>query len=405
MQLMMKFVRALVTRSYFPLSFLLVVGLLFHRSVDQDIFIYSKGHVIFVLATALVLFLLLPWFFRKLESRFGTRTLFMASFPAIALLTLVYIVFHYAYYARRQYLFDPFLQNPKQTIDMGSVDNKALNILCLGGSTTEGYHIPEGANYPDVLERSLRSAYPDRKIEVYNAGRAWYTSRHSLINYVTYYRRIKPDIVIVMHAINDLCRSFVPPGRAIGEFKEDYSHFYGPASRGADPPTFESNLLERNGGHFNRTWFSIFRGIGKPVDYGIERYPSLHSFDYNMRTLAQSIKRDGAVCIIAEQPFYYHDDYKDWEYKDYNFFANLTAFKGEHASIKSRKLAMEHFNEAARRIASDENVMFVQTRKRMPADTAYFMDEIHHSVLGAKVFGEEVARSIIDSGLVPGIKK
>ena len=37
------------------------------------------------------------------------------------------------------------------------------------------------------------------------AGMDWYTTKHSLINYVTYYRDWQPDVVVVMHAINDLC--------------------------------------------------------------------------------------------------------------------------------------------------------------------------------------------------------
>lgn len=67
--------------------------------------------------------------------------------------------------------------------------------------------------------------------------------KHSLISYVTYYTHWRPDVVIVMHGINDLTRSFSPPYFAVGPYNEQWTHFCGPAIYGARPPTFEQHLL------------------------------------------------------------------------------------------------------------------------------------------------------------------
>ena len=44
----------------------------------------------------------------------------------------------------------------------------------------------------------------------------WYTTKHSLINYVTNLRDAELDLIVVMHAVNDLYRSFFPPDFTIG---------------------------------------------------------------------------------------------------------------------------------------------------------------------------------------------
>jgi hypothetical protein len=81
----------------------------------------------------------------------------------------------------------------------------------------------------------LRQQYPDVTIEVQNAGSAWYTTAHLLIDYQLLVRQFEPDLIIVFEAINDLYRSFSPPWWAVGEFRPDYSHYLGPYIRFLGP--------------------------------------------------------------------------------------------------------------------------------------------------------------------------
>ena len=57
---------------------------------------------------------------------------------------------------------------------------------------------------PTRVQARLRDADTARPVEVSNLGRQWYTSHHSLINYASNLRPLRPDVVVVMHAINDV---------------------------------------------------------------------------------------------------------------------------------------------------------------------------------------------------------
>lgn len=86
-----------------------------------------------------------------------------------------------------------------------------LRILCLGGSTTFGTScLSDSTTYPQQLERRLRAR--GLQVEVLNAGVPRYMSVDSWFN-LQRLARLKPDLVVVLHAINDITFS-----EELGEF-------------------------------------------------------------------------------------------------------------------------------------------------------------------------------------------
>jgi hypothetical protein len=111
-----------------------------------------------------------------------------------------------------------------QLSEPGSPD--AIRILTLGGSTTFGTRLERNQAYPAVLDRLLNARYPNAHFEIFNAGVPWHTSMHSLMRYVSLYATWKPDVVIVMHAFNDIFQT--SEGKLTsGAFRGDYGHFFG----------------------------------------------------------------------------------------------------------------------------------------------------------------------------------
>ena len=104
-------------------------------------------------------------------------------------------------------------------------------ILFLGGSTVYCMRTTWEKTHPRLLEKALRERRPDLDLELQNCGLDWYTTEHSLINWLFRLRDFKPDIVILFHGINDLCRSFSPKTLAYGPPRRDYAHFFGPVAR------------------------------------------------------------------------------------------------------------------------------------------------------------------------------
>jgi lysophospholipase L1-like esterase len=78
-----------------------------------------------------------------------------------------------------------------------------LSIAFLGGSTTECTYVNEDLRFPYLAGR-LIEAQTHLKVNAYNAGRSGNNSLHSLNILLNKVVNLQPDIVIMMHNINDL---------------------------------------------------------------------------------------------------------------------------------------------------------------------------------------------------------
>ena len=85
----------------------------------------------------------------------------------------------------------------------GLHDNPDLKIVFLGGSTTECFFIDENRRFPflvgQIIEDKLRIP-----VNTYNAGVSGNNSMHSFNIFVNKVIPINPDMVVIMHNINDL---------------------------------------------------------------------------------------------------------------------------------------------------------------------------------------------------------
>ncbi|MDB4442598.1 SGNH/GDSL hydrolase family protein [bacterium] len=92
-----------------------------------------------------------------------------------------------------------------------------IRVACLGGSTTAD-------GYPHQLERFLRRrAGQDYSFQAMNFGLGWYTSTHSVVNFVLNALDYSPDYVVFLHAINE------GRGRGrVGGVRGDYTHLCKP---------------------------------------------------------------------------------------------------------------------------------------------------------------------------------
>jgi len=222
----------------------------------------------------------------------------------------------------REYLvqFHPFLQVvPDEMVyegvnrdhfrgpDIPKTKSKAYRIFCLGGSTTFNPFLKFEDSYPRQLDRQLNETH---SVELLNAGMSWYTSQHSLINYLIRIQEYRTDLIIVMHGINDLIRSFSPPRAAIGPYKSDYSHFLGPQAdmildldQQRQPTLADTLFLIRNtSSFFSRHFFKQLRMQQhemETVDVGA--FSSLEAYRRSMRNLCEMAQTHGVKVILATQ--------------------------------------------------------------------------------------------------------
>jgi len=341
----------------------------------------STGYFLFLIVLSFGSLVVIPYLLYRFLQKHTTKELFFSLTPTFFLMVVIYSVGNIYYYSNQEHLFDPFLQIPPSVYHFESPrDTNSIRVLCLGGSTT----IYE---YPTFLQQYFNDQKTEKKYEVLNAGMSWYTSKHSLLNYVGYCRKFDPDVVVVMHAINDLYRSFSPPRFSIGKYKSDYSHFYGPSINGAKPESFFQFLYN----NFRKIWFG--KDL-KPRDFEINEFVSLTDFEDYLSQLVDLIQKDGAKPILVSQGYLYQ---KDMDFSTQNtLWMDRTFCEKDHAYPSSGSLAkaMDTYNLVTKKVAEKYQVQFVPAEQNLPKDLDYFVDDVHYTTEGstklAKMIGDTI---------------
>lgn len=294
-------------------------------------------------------------------------------------------------------------------------DADVFRVFVFGGSTVYCGTVPYEQTHCRVLEKRLRAAYPQYRIEVQNLGAEWHTSQHDTIKLLFLAQDFAPDIAITFHAINDLVRSLSPDMFAEGAYWPDYRHYYGGAANLATHGAKTPLLIRAASGH----WCSDLRfdtmrlngpdGRGikgmrvlfypKAQEIEIHQWKSLPAFRRNLADFVQIARTKDIQVLLATQPSLYHDDLTPDERRLLGFPLSHY-FNGQRPSLHSMVAGMRQFNDATRRIARENRVELVDLDERMPKTTAYLYDDVHYTAAGNALIGNAFADAIIESQLV-----
>jgi hypothetical protein len=174
-----------------------------------------------------------------------------------------------------------------------------VRIAALGGSTTAD-------GYPALLEAFLNRQAGDgaERYEVLNFGMAYWTSAHSLVNFVLNVVDLRPDYVVVHDGWNDVRMRQSGP-----DFRGDYAH----ALKAFEPPAFVPDRY--------LVWASVvYRGLkirfGPPdwafLDHALERphqyvggfdnLDELRPFRRNVETVIEVARARDITVVLLTMP-------------------------------------------------------------------------------------------------------
>lgn len=367
-------------------TFLVGVYLFGYKSQNPFILNYSKTYCLFLLLWVCFSFLL----FR-----------FVAPRSALCFLIMQYLFLASSYYWTRTHPFDPYVQMPPARYQKAEKSPGEFRVLCLGGSVTAGVKLKPDDQYPRILESLLREKYPDVEINILNAGKPWYTSKHSLINYITYYQSWKPDLVIVMHAINDMYRSFSPSEFAVGEYDELWSHFYGASINGAKPPSFEKHFYINKIKPFVdlklRGWIER--------DYPLSEFHSLPAYKRHMEALVRAIRSNSSSVMLVSEASLFKETMPETEkntlYFGKRFCSKKTGFlRTEYPSHVSLLRVVRAYNSAARQTAKEQASFFSDADSVLPKTGEFFFDDCHLTAKGTRFLARYLAAEIQAASLI-----
>jgi lysophospholipase L1-like esterase len=289
-----------------------------------------------------------------------------------------------------------------------------FRIFTLGGSTTLGVANPYNESYPFLLQAILQERHRGIRIEVQNAGAAWYTSAHDLVAYQIKVKRFKPDLVIFFEALNDLTRSFSPPWLALGDFKPDYSHYLGPYIGLVGPEVRFTGWPSRwltwsylrkafrgepdPRGHRDPDNVARLAALMRPVDRPAFR--SLPRFREYVDTLVRTVQADGATIFVGSQASLYRSDLAPEESRLLFFGPIMCGDGSTYPSTEALKNGMRLFNEAAREIAGARGVRFLDFEAAVPKTPTYFTDDAHLTRAGNEILARVAADAIDADDLI-----
>lgn len=373
------------------------IGFALHRGAEPVLGPYTPGYLALLLVLAIAL-AVPPAVLLVLIRALGKARAIKALGVLVLSGVLLYGMAEIAHASVRVHAFDPFLQFPGSRFESTFLEAEegVTRIATLGGSTTHNAHLSPEYRYPAVMEDLLNR---HGRFEVLNAGMDWWTTKHSHINYVTYLRRWEPEVVVVMHAINDLYRSFHAPRFSVGEYNDQWSHFYGPAIQGARPRTLLGRMFGSwSAWEFNRRWYSRWRFVEE--DRAVSEYRSLPDYEVNLRSLVRTLKGDGVRVILVTQPSLYKDDMtraeaaRIWFPVTFCVTARGPWVRGIPSS-SSMAAAMAAYNEVIIRVGEEEGVEVVDAAAAIPKSLEFFGDDVHYTEQGAAALAQSVARALL----------
>ncbi len=287
-------------------------------------------------------------------------------------------------------------------------------IFFLGGSPTQSLFVPEEKTFAGLVEKKLSEAFPSRRFEAINQGISGYLAADSLavlIYKVLYYQ---PDIVVVMHGVNDM--------------RYGLTTFYDPIHRdGYDKGLYRPGYVEPFGESLSkvlkrslfltlfkwRIWNRFFppepERYKTPLEDLEEKrlwrrqipfttpHPSkgLEDFIRNLEEMIWIARGHGIRIILMTEPSVYTPSLQpEIENK---LWMSLIQRVPPPVNLPTPFLfkEMNRFNDAVRDLAKKEEVELIDLEKNIPKNADYFYDDVHLTELGAEKAAQAIGDSLI----------
>lgn len=274
-----------------------------------------------------------------------------------------------------------------------------FRIACLGGSSTYG-HTPTSneKTWPARLEAHLREAYPNRKIEVINAGTSGYSTFESVVNLAFRVVEFEPDLVIVYHSINDMrCALYPNP-------QPDNTHWRAVWSRTRESPMekwFAKSMTYLIARRYLTDYFDRRSELGGVVivDYEekVDKFAreiadptGFKSFERNLKSLTALARGHGAEILFGTQGF---------EKRDIGGPSRLAQIEGMETM---KRLLKQYGRREGVAVVEAGLVLEIAAEKQRQAtgEQHVFSHEVHLYDEGADLLGRAFAEEIGKRGWV-----
>ncbi len=259
-----------------------------------------------------------------------------------------------------------------------------FRVACLGGSTTFGLYCSSNeTTWPGRLQHLLRETYPDRNIEVVNAGVPGYTLSSSRVNFQERVLPLEPDAIIVYHAPNDL------------SYEQRIA--FAPANR-KNPIDGSSGIL-----HWLARKSLLVEKVAKNVQIQMnqsasaERHDDLPDiaidhFRERLEALVADCQDEGIPVLLATVATSMRiDQPEDVQRRG----AQTALYYNQYLSLLGLNRAYRKFNDAIQDVAMNRQLSCADVFEAVLGGNIHFGDSVHFTDRGTQGVAECMHRTII----------
>ncbi|MFZ0051893.1 MAG: GDSL-type esterase/lipase family protein [Desulfobaccales bacterium] len=284
-----------------------------------------------------------------------------------------------------------------------------LTLVFLGGSTTEDIYDDENNRFPYLVGHLLEES-TGLRVNSYNAAKSGNDSLHSLDVLLNKVLPLKPDLVAMMHNINDL---------SILLFEKSYWN-----RNPSRSPLIEQKPAWRTVGKNLQETFQLARDLVVPNLYAalhrllhaegksqadefqqvrgqkieVNQDFLVREFTLNLQTFINICRARGITPVLLTMPSRLKDDPDP-------LIPRLMQRLEKQNGITYRdfKGAFDRFNQAIREVAAQNRVLLVDLAQEIPQEKEYMSDVVHFTPAGSRLVAQKIAAGL--SPLLAALQK
>ncbi len=272
-----------------------------------------------------------------------------------------------------------------------------LVLAFLGGSTSECRAVPEDHRFPYLVGRCLETAL-NTPVNSYNAARSGNNSLHSLNILLHKLLPLNPDIVVMMHNINDLVALLYektywnqnPSRRVMVELRPTLvGHvrgFFQIIREHTIPHLYAAlkGLGERGGAEQQIDEFRHLRGRNVEINRDLV----LREFRSNLQMFIDMCRARGIAPVLMTQAnrFQANLDPETWR--------EVQVLEAQGISYGDFRDLYSSFNQAIRDQGAARQVLVIDLARDIPPEPKFIHDPVHFTERGSKLAAEVICTQL-----------
>jgi lysophospholipase L1-like esterase len=301
------------------------------------------------------------------------------------------------------YGMDSFIVHTKNSLGFRGpelTDSVKTKIICIGGSTTECFYLNDGKDWPNVLGDKFSN--DNKNIWLNNAGMDGQSSFGHLKLLKKHIIPLKPDYIILMCGLNDM--SLDTPAR----FDESKPSFLQKIYNTFELPSTIRNIIRAGKAKeagLNHQFFEnlnsaeTFEMSDSSIEIRLKKEQKyILGYEKRIGEIISLCKKNKIKLIFVSQSILFSDET--------DLFTNvyLGNLKTGDINGKTRSYISKMYNRSTYKVATQNNLPFINLTARLPKDSRFFYDGYHFTNDGAEIAAGIIYDEIQSKKSIPELK-